>query len=1320
MVPSQPRLEWQSEVDDPRQISAYLRYQQLHEIASRDRDLLEMAAACVAPPVQSAPRAQGEVAASAGPASRSVLSAPSVPAAVHGSGEPCHASKRVRWAPPGRLAEVRSFVVHAGSPPSSCSERGASDLPEGAALRRRHPVADCREEAVESQSPPCGVCSELPASCARSFSALILFAGEGVALSTVASELRGLGWQVEVIDTRQGGPSHDVLQPQLADRLLARCRAGDFDAVFLAPPCSSFTPGHRPQLRSRKQPEGLSNAPESWRAYLRKHNRLVAFAATVWRACVAAATPCMLENPADRGDPSLECCFWSRFRDHAPMWRVQALSSALRDTGSSLVTFAQCQFGGDFQKYTTLAYSALLAPFMAGFRGRECPASFPPSHPRHASCIHKEQAWGRRADGSSRSESAAAYPQGLNQQIAVAFHAWALSAVAASRDRDTTAGVLSPAAVSAVVGEQLQHGAALHPEVRDLVAAAQAAPPRFASFRLMTAASRDELLRSALPGDLYQSVVPSKPKPAKAPKGSRLPDPTASRPDGDSLTVRPPNPIHISQLFLPGVYEDDILSWFVLADAACLACHRRLQGEDLEIPRVPTRVIRQDQQPAWARGCVWDCSDPAHCFPVRRSDASTSFPGERQVNRQAVREVAQLLDWHDADIIRQVGGGGIESRSDCELATVLAFHHQGLLSELEAASKVVGSHIGSEWVSGGTRHLPFVPCRLQPRNVVKQARLRVVGEGASSRVEEWLKPRVTTNLSFGAEQSYNAAVPLSERSLVLPTIQQYGLAAAILMTALPRRRGGPWVRGYVIDADSAFSYCPIQRADLWAQCFVWWAPDGAAQVRIDRRMGFGGAFAPQRFERFSTFVAAFVQHLQAAFDAAHPYPDEVCSWAELRRRLQEDGILSGRPGQTVPRYLQVFIDDFLGATLDDPVPSPPEVSHIILAPEHTAAIGGTPSPPGTRVYVHAQLAVLALARLGLVAAPHKVLVGSPIIGLGILVDFDLQSLSCPAQKRTSMLLDVEEQLRRSQIDLRVDCKRALSLTGRFGNLSQVFPELLLTLHGGYRVGNASWVAGGRRVVPSSLRLTRSSAAHLQWEELLLGGRELLTQNIGVPLAARRAFLGLGETGVCTSSTDASGTDGVGGFVFLPSHPGTVWLVSDAWPADVAAALAHGASRRAVRRSRYQAAGKALPALSVAAVELFGAWAIPAAVCASQGCRPRALIAIGDSDNAACGLNSATSGKPHMRELLRLARVVCAQILAVSLPRRLNSDPDALSHPERLGEVERAASAAGLVVASPRVVIQAADWDHLRRVAMIEGEFDYGNLCGVGAKRRRDG
>eukprot|EP00965_Chrysotila_dentata_P078929 2602584-Pleurochrysis_carterae.AAC.1 len=91
--------------------------------------------------------------------------------------------------------------------------------------------------------------------------------------------------------------------------------------------------------------------------------------------------------------------------------------------------------------------------------------------------------------------------------------------------------------------------------------------------------------------------------------------------------------------------------------------------------------------PVWARGTVWDCADPADCRPAEASTRDTRFPGARQLDRDAFRAAAEALGWSDRDIVDQAGEGGVEVRSDCELLTVLAFHHPGLLAQAEAAAK---------------------------------------------------------------------------------------------------------------------------------------------------------------------------------------------------------------------------------------------------------------------------------------------------------------------------------------------------------------------------------------------------------------------------------------------------------------------------------------------------------------------------------------------------------------------------------------------------------------------------------------------------------
>eukprot|EP00965_Chrysotila_dentata_P092138 3041915-Pleurochrysis_carterae.AAC.1 len=120
-----------------------------------------------------------------------------------------------------------------------------------------------------------------------------------------------------------------------------------------------------------------------------------------------------------------------------------------------------------------------------------------------------------------------------------------------------------------------------------------------------------------------------------------------------------------------------------------------------------------------------------------------------------------------------------------------------------------------------------------------------------------------------------------------------------------------------------------------------------------------------------------------------------------------------------------------------------------------------------------------------------------------------------------------------------------------------------------------------------------------------------------------------------------------------------------------------------------------------AAELFGSWAVAEAVGeASQGEALTAVIAVGDCDPAAAALNSASSGAAAMRELLRGARTLVSQWLAVSVPREANVDADRLSHPRLLSEVEADVVAAGWRVARARVPQRC--WDAVRRATHLAG------------------
>ena len=382
-----------------------------------------------------------------------------------------------------------------------------------------------------------------------------------------------------------------------------------------------------------------------------------------------------------------------------------------------------------------------------------------------------------------------------------------------------------------------------------------------------------------------------------------------------------------------------------------------------------------------------------------------------------------------------------------------------------------------------------------------------------------------------------------------------------------------------------------------------------------------------------------------------------------------------------------------------------------------AAEGGVPALPNSRVYGHAQLAVRGLRDVGLDAAPGKVVVGDPIVGLGFRVSRVDHEIRCPDVKRASMLADIDQQRELADHHLRVDRQRAVKLVGRACNLSQVFPEVVLSMHGGYAVTESSWTIRGRRQRPPDVHLARDSDACRGWLEFLDVTRDALLSNTGCDLAPRPTFHHQSEPGVYTATTDASGVDGVGGYVFCPDQPGVVWLVSEKWPDDL---------RHALARSAQQDDGTldhTLPSLSMPAAELFGSIAVTAAVTGARRDHPThlestwrdgqwttstspipdpvdvsAAIAIGDCDPAVDATNAGTSGNSQMRCLLRRLKRIAPQWLAVSVPRTANSDADRLSHPDELDAVARDATAAGLSVR--RVRLDADDWDLARTAAAI--------------------
>ena len=1017
---------------------------------------------------------------------------------------------------------------------------------------------------------------------------------------------------------------------------------------------------------------GIAIVPPEWSRYLEKHNRLGTFTARLILAAESASVPWALENPADRGDPSSPA-HWKIHQDHAPLWMHEHIASAISETQAILRTFAQCAFDSPFQKWTSIAHPPSISPELGFLDQCSC---------QHGRALHIARAHGLSPDGRSLSDAAASYPTAMNIALAAAI-------VQAIHHAALAHG---PPQVTSTVGGRIADGHLLGADVAAACEEARHDPPKWASLRNRRPASIASLRAEPFPGDLFHPHTSSKPPIARAARlrAQREAEAAASAACGtaaDRSRRLSTGPVHISQLFLPGIYDDIVTPWMEHADLAFAGI---LAGRPINRP--PTVTIGQHQMEPWARSIIWDCQNPSACAPVERSTRSTIFPGRRQLDRAAFRRVAADLSWHDIDIVQQAGEGGVECRSHCPLDTVLSFHHPSLVAEYAAAEKVVLADLSEEWVSTPTRHLPFAPCRILPRGVIMQERAKFApSPDGEPTVTAYLKPRITTDSSHGGDAAVNAGVESHERGTILPRAQDHARGLAICDTA-----GDDLVRAasYVVDAESAYRFCPVQHADLWTQCFLWKLGDNLAGVCVDRRLGFGGAFAPNRFQRISTVVAAHIQKLHAAFDETQPLPTAATLWVAERSARQSRGELppcgpGGVGSHIAPRYLQVYVDDFNGSALLDVVIPPPFVADILIDPIPSSANGASHAPPGTRVHVHAQLAVYGLRVVGLDAQPAKVVVGDPVTSLGLRVSRAEGQVNCPALKRASILISASQLRAAASSSLSADRASADTLVGRAVNLSQVFPELNSVLHGGYAVTQSGWRVGGRMSRPRRLAFRDGSSAQGAWVGFLDVLTELVQTNAGVSIAPERSFPPRDHPGSITVTSDASGIDGVGGYVFHAAYPHDVWIVSELWPADILLAL------------RAAAAGESgEPALSMPAAELFGSVAIASAVSAAIGSPPSAVHAITDCAPAASVINSATSGIHQLRRIIRIARACAPLWLGIAIPREANVDADRLSHPHLYEEVAADAAAAGLRVHRVRIVSDSGLWDDLRAAAQL--------------------
>jgi len=828
---------------------------------------------------------------------------------------------------------------------------------------------------------------------------------------------------------------------------------------------------------------------------------------------------------------------------------------------------------------------------------------------------------------------------------------------------------------------------------RRAVAAAVRAPIKWASARLRTPMRQEQMAK-----EQYQHPPDTMPYPPYVGTTETSPTMPAGAPKG---------PICIEQLYSGDAYSRLVVPWLLKAEEAMTALEKGLSP-----PSVPTVTLTQEDMPEWARGVVWDTANPRDCHPVRRSNShswDSDFPGDR-LNPDALRREAERLGWRDRDIVEQIAGGGLEGRFDCTLSTVLAFHHRGVvkppagLEHCEAKSagagfaqvdKVVQHDVQRGWTSAATPHLQYVPTRCVPRNVVMNLKYKTMPDGS---IERYWKPRVTTDDSFPHDgTSMNDATDPKGTGTSLPTPQHLAWALAIIQTATDR--AGLEAVLWGLDFSDAYRYCPVQKSEHWAQCFVW-----RGGVHVERRGVFGAAWMPNRFQRLANLARAAALRDVAAFEADVPPPPQVQAWSEARRRSGLDG------EHLMAWFCQIYIDDSLGCGTSDIVELPERWEHLRSEQEHevaargaTQAVGGSPAHPYSRGAVHARIAAKAYARLGFHISMAKSQVGSKVGSLGLRTNADERCLDCIPHRAAALRAEAMELLSSIQPGGEVDGRRLERFVGRVNYIAQVAPEFKQYLRYGYAALNGVGASSGRRrpmsgvkknrtrwLDKSRLKVARFDAIHAKlscWR----GVRQLLqlvastVRELKVPLAPSPRFM-TPEEGAALVHLDASRGDGFGGWMWQrdsEARRGWRLLTFDApWPAEVRQQLMVGDDR-----------------LSMPAGEL--AASLVAKTMAEDVLKPAAVIVVTDCAPVAGAVNAMVSPSPQLHELLRATYATShmTQLLAVHVKREHNQEADDLSKGQ--GAVVRArATSEGYDCRRWPVWPNHPVWEALRRAARL--------------------
>jgi hypothetical protein len=1123
------------------------------------------------------------------------------------------------------------------------------------------------------------------------------------------ADIRGV--RVTSIDLLLGGAWHDVRDSDVRAALLSQVEAGRWSVVWIGLPCASGTvhwTGAKKRPRLRETPDEAPDLPAWLKRYVDLHNLFLSFTEELGVTAFKAGATVIVENPPDYGDARSPYFRW-KARSHCPLWLTSYMMRLAECTKATMYTGCQCMLGGKFKKPTSLLAAGPRAHRLRTFGELMCTHS---SHARVAA--------GWKQDGSAHSADAAAYP--------VPMCLWAIDTLFSGADEGVDArgfaeqAIVATLAASAVVQQGLNAAAAAalldghstgaegvrHAWDDDTGKAARLLlqhgewrsapllmPSHWPERQDATGPDLEAALAQELPYLSRRRCEPEAadvlvrrqlPEPHRVPALAARPAEEVGWPDG-----APPRPIHISQLYHPGIYSE-IRAEVVRRGADMLACQESHGGNFHRVPGVTYRAVPKHEtriweaakcQPAWALTPPygWDCRDPHDCVP--QQPFSLEDPPAQEANRSFFLAWGRWLGHEDADMLHQVTVTGAESRARMSKDTVLMGHHAGLRSDPGPAFESVDQDTARGWVTEARADLWTVPTRGVPKNCLRQLKWRLIFD----KLVKKLKTRVTTDDSICPEaegvqvDSRNTTIDRSSWGNVgLPGPRTLAEAVAIIKAQtevmnIPLGVGSlEKVALWALDLSDAFRALAVARTEWWQQAYVW-----SGGIKLDLRCVFGSAHLVDLFQRVSTFVLRVAAHRIHEYDRTHPYDAARSAWREWRQAELGDA-QTGSPQRET--FQNIYIDDASGVT---PLSAEEAVQGTCRGdPSPTKVFVGVDPQPGespprvrllifhgmSRAEVHLGLTEISFREAGWESAPDKMQLGEAIELLGHTIDTrGVGKIHVQEVKRRGIRADIERQRGDARGEVtRVDVEE---LTGRCSFLAQVICEGKAFLQPMYRLKNQVWTVRDRKskrkttVHPSKLLIRGNGHTQKAYRRALDWWGAALQGDVAAPLAPRLVFPRPCEAGCAFLFTDAAREDGTGfgghTEVTVDGAPIFLWC-ERRWEHDVLQAL--------------QANSVSMPA-----GECVGAVAFADALLTALGGVTH-LIVFTDSDATAKAFTTGDSGAPQLDCAMRwlISRHPLVQFVGRHQPGVRNGAADGLSRQQEDRErVLAEASAAGMAV-----------------------------------------